>query len=86
MTRWVRLFVPAYKATRIIAEIFVEGQENVAFKAPEPVDGGLFMQAVPADRLDFEPAGSNSSRPARIRARWPAKSTKIPPSNLYLPY
>ena len=39
-----------------IAEIFVEGQDNVAFKAPEPVDGGFFMQAMPADLLDFAAA------------------------------
>ena len=39
-----------------IVEIFVEGQADVAFKAPEPVDGGFFMQAVPADRLDFTAA------------------------------
>ena len=47
------LFVSFGQDAPPIAEIFVEGQETVAFKAPEPVEGGFFMQAVPADRLDF---------------------------------
>ena len=39
-----------------IADIFVEAQDDVAFKAPEPSQDGMFLQAVPADKLAFGPA------------------------------
>ena len=37
-----------------IADVFVEAQEDVAFKAPLPSKGGLFLEAVPADKLVFD--------------------------------
>ena len=36
-----------------VVDIFVEAQEDVAFKAPVPVRGGMFLEAVPADKLAF---------------------------------
>ena len=39
-----------------IADIFVEAQDDVAFKAPEPSQDGMFLEAVPADKLAFGPA------------------------------
>jgi len=36
-----------------VAELFVEGMPNVAFKAPAPRGEGLFMAAVPSDGLDI---------------------------------
>ena len=37
-----------------VADIFVEAQDDVAFKAPVPSGDGLFLEAVPADRLAFD--------------------------------
>ncbi len=39
-----------------IADIFVEAQDDVAFKAPVPMQDGVFLEAVPADKLAFGPA------------------------------
>ena len=36
-----------------IDDIFVEAQENVAFKAPVQVQDGIFLEAVPAEKLAF---------------------------------
>lgn len=71
-TRDNGLFVAFKQDAPPIAEIFVEGQETVAFKAPEPVDGGFFMQAVPADQLDF------SAAPTVLTISAPPQMAEIP--------
>ena len=71
-TRDNGLFVAFGQDAPPIAEIFVEGQETVAFKAPEPVDGGFFMQAVPADQLDF------SAAPTVLTISAPPQMAEIP--------
>lgn len=47
------LFVMVGEDTPPIADIFAEADDNVVFKAPLPSQGGLFLEAVPADKLDF---------------------------------
>jgi len=37
-----------------VAEIFIEAQDGVAFKAPTPSQNGLFLAAVPVDKLAFD--------------------------------
>ncbi|MEL0303889.1 MAG: protein-disulfide reductase DsbD domain-containing protein [Rhodobiaceae bacterium] len=37
-----------------VADVFVEAQDDVAFKAPVPLGDGLFLEAVPADKLVFD--------------------------------
>ena len=71
-TRDNGLFVVFGQDAPPIAEIFVEGQETVAFKAPEPVDGGFLMQAVPADQLDF------SAAPTVLTISAPPQMAEIP--------
>ena len=66
------LFVSFGEGAPPIAEIFVEGQNNVAFKAPEPVEGGYFMPAVPADKLDF------SAAPVVLTVSAPPQMAEIP--------
>lgn len=50
------LFVSLVEGAPPIADIFVEAQDDVAFKAPVSMQGGVFLEAVPADRLGFGPA------------------------------
>ena len=83
------LFVSFGQDMPPIAEIFVEGQADVAFKAPEPVDGGFFMQAVPADRLDFgaAPVVLTISAPpqmAEVSVRVNAQDSRAPAAGLSL--
>ena len=47
------LYVEMAAGSPPIADMFVEGVDQVTFKAPVPQDGGVFMQAVPADSLDL---------------------------------
>ena len=47
------LFVMLGEDTPPIADIFAEAHDNVVFKAPVPSRGGVFLEAVPADKLDF---------------------------------
>ncbi|MGC6454493.1 MAG: protein-disulfide reductase DsbD family protein [Candidatus Puniceispirillaceae bacterium] len=47
------LFVELAEDAPEVAELFVEGISDVAFKAPEPMGRGLFMTAVPARDLDI---------------------------------
>ena len=71
-TRDNGLFVAFLQDAPPIAEIFIEAQETVAFKAPEPVDGGFFMQAVPAEKLDF------SAAPTVLTISAPPQMAEIP--------
>jgi len=47
------LYVELAEGAPAVAELFVEGLANVAFKAPQPQGSGLFMAAVPAKDLDI---------------------------------
>lgn len=47
------LYVALADGAPPIADIFVEAQDDVAFKAPVSSQDGLFLEAVPADKLVF---------------------------------
>jgi len=47
------LFVELADGIPPLADMFVEGLEQVTFKAPEPQGNGMFMAAVPAEGLDL---------------------------------
>ena len=47
------LYVELADGAPPLADIFVEGLEQVTFKAPAPQDNGMFMAAVPAEELDL---------------------------------
>ena len=47
------LYVELGRGAPTVAELFVEGMPNVAFKAPEPRGDGLFMAAVPSEGLEI---------------------------------
>jgi suppressor for copper-sensitivity B len=48
------LYVELAEGAPPVADIFVEAQDDVAFKAPVPSGDGLFLEAVPADKLVFD--------------------------------
>ena len=72
-----------------IADVFVEAQDDVAFKAPVPSGDGLFLAAVPADKLAFDstPVTLTISAPPemaelRVRVATPGGVSGIAESSL----
>ena len=70
-TRPTGLYLALAAGAPPVADIFVEAQDDVAFKVPVPSGDGLFLEAVPADKLAFD------SRPVTLTISAPPEMAEF---------